>query len=31
LGLGLYISHTIIARHQGRVGVDSRVDQGSTF
>ena len=31
LGLGLHISKTIIARHQGRVGVDSAPGQGSTF
>ncbi len=31
LGLGLYISRTIIERHQGRVGVESFPGQGSTF
>ncbi|HEX6479698.1 MAG TPA: PAS domain-containing sensor histidine kinase [Ktedonobacteraceae bacterium] len=31
LGLGLYISRTIIERHQGRVGVESAPGQGSTF
>jgi signal transduction histidine kinase/PAS domain-containing protein len=31
LGLGLYISRTIIERHQGRVGVESSPGQGSTF
>jgi PAS domain S-box-containing protein len=31
LGLGLYIVRTIIAQHQGQVGVESRPGQGSTF
>lgn len=31
LGLGLYIVRTIIAQHQGQVGVESIADQGSTF
>ncbi len=31
LGLGLYISRTIIQRHLGHVGVDSSPGQGSTF
>ncbi|MBA2391881.1 MAG: PAS domain S-box protein [Ktedonobacteraceae bacterium] len=31
LGLGLYIVRTIIAQHQGQVGVDSQVGQGATF
>jgi len=31
LGLGLYICRTIIERHQGRVGVESALGQGSIF
>ncbi len=31
LGLGLYICRTIIERHQGQVGVESELGQGSTF
>src|SRR5690554_5711946 len=31
LGLGLYISAEIIYRHHGTVGVDSVVDEGSSF
>ncbi|HEV2654893.1 MAG TPA: HAMP domain-containing sensor histidine kinase, partial [Ktedonobacteraceae bacterium] len=31
LGLGLYISQTVIQRHQGQVGVQSTPGKGSTF
>jgi len=31
LGLGLYIVRTIIAQHQGQVGVESSPGQGTTF
>ncbi|MBO0778269.1 MAG: HAMP domain-containing histidine kinase, partial [Ktedonobacteraceae bacterium] len=31
LGLGLYICQTLIAQHQGTVGVDSTPGKGSTF
>ena len=31
LGLGLYIVRTIIAQHQGQVGVESCPGQGATF
>ena len=31
LGLGLYISRDIVARHGGQVGVESKVGKGSTF
>ena len=31
LGLGLHISQTVIERHGGHVGVESIVDEGSTF
>ncbi|QJC56591.1 Signal transduction histidine-protein kinase AtoS [Polaromonas vacuolata] len=30
-GLGLSICHTIISQHQGRIDVDSKIGQGSTF
>jgi PAS domain S-box-containing protein len=31
LGLGLYISRAIVEKHNGRMGVESEVDKGSTF
>lgn len=31
LGLGLYISHTIIARHEGKLDLLSTPGQGTTF
>jgi signal transduction histidine kinase len=31
LGLGLYIARTIIAQHQGQVGIQSHPGQGATF
>ncbi len=31
LGLGLYICQTLIKRHNGKVGVESQLGQGSTF
>ena len=31
LGMGLYISHEIVQRHQGRMWVESKKGEGSTF
>lgn len=31
LGIGLYISHEIISRHNGKLWVESELDKGSTF
>jgi signal transduction histidine kinase len=31
LGLGLYISHEIVARHGGRMWLESQPGKGSTF
>jgi signal transduction histidine kinase len=31
LGLGLYISKQIIDEHQGKISVESEIDQGATF
>ena len=31
LGLGLYIAHEIVIRHGGRMWLESRTGQGSTF
>lgn len=31
LGIGLYISHEIISRHEGRLWVESNIGKGSTF
>jgi PAS domain S-box-containing protein len=31
LGIGLYISHEIISRHQGKLWVESELGKGSTF
>ncbi len=30
-GLGLYLSHDIIERHQGRLSVESQIGEGTTF
>ena len=31
LGIGLYLCHTIMERHGGRIGVDSTVGDGAAF
>jgi signal transduction histidine kinase len=31
LGIGLYLSHEIIKRHHGRIWVESKKGEGSTF
>jgi PAS domain S-box-containing protein len=31
LGIGLFISHSIIQRHKGKIGFDSKAGEGSTF
>jgi two-component system CheB/CheR fusion protein len=31
LGLGLHISHAIVERHGGAIGIRSALGQGSTF
>ncbi|MBC8053128.1 MAG: ATP-binding protein [Sphingobacteriaceae bacterium] len=31
LGLGLYIANEIIEKHGGKMGVDSKLGEGSTF
>ncbi len=31
LGLGLYISAEIIKKHEGQIGVDSKIGEGSAF